>query len=216
MSEQTSAAAKTPILLGTSNPAKQDTLRWLVEGLPLNPVTPGQLNLHAAPEETADTHEAIAQVKAQDWSRAGSMLALASDGGLVLPALGSEWQSRYTHRFAGPVADDAHRQERLLELMRPYQGEERQASWVEALAVADRGNLLASWELQGANGIIGDRPANSPPTSGFWAFSVWYFPEFGKTYSELSLQQREELDDHWVRLRRSVHSFFQDHLGPDQ
>ena len=29
-----------PILLATGNPAKQQTLRWLLEGLNLRPVTP--------------------------------------------------------------------------------------------------------------------------------------------------------------------------------
>ena len=214
MSEQTSFAAKTPILLGTSNPAKQDTLEWLLEGLPLSPVTPDQLGLQAAPEETGDTHEAIAQIKARDWSRAGSMLTLASDGGLVIPALGSGWESRYTHRFAGPTADDARRQQYLLELMGPYRGEQRKATWVEALAVADRGRLLASWELQGATGTIADHYVDLPQTAGFWAFSIWYFPEFDKTYNQLSLQEREKLEDHWVRLRRLVQSFFQRHLRP--
>lgn len=213
MSEQTSSATKTPILLGTGNSAKQETLRWLLEGLPFYPMTPDELNLRLAPEETGDTHEAIARAKAKDWSRTGSMLALASDGGLVIPALGPGWQSRYTHRFAGPEANDAQRLERLLELTRPYRGEQRRASWVEALAIADRGSLLASWELQGATGIIGDQPVDSPQTSGFWAFSVWHFPQFDKTYNQLSLNEREELDDHWVQLRQLVHVFFHRLLG---
>ena len=214
MSDQTPVAAKTPILLGTRNPAKQDTLRWLLEELPLSPVTPDQLGLQAAPEETGDSHEAIARVKAQDWSRAGSMLALASDGGLLIPALGSRWESRYTHRFAGPAADDARRQDCLLELMRPYRGDNRKATWVEALAVADQGRLLASWELKGATGTIADRQAGPPQTSGFWACSLWYFPECDKTYNQLSPQEREKLDDHWVRLRRLIQGFFHRHLAP--
>ena len=141
------------------------------------------------------------------------MLALASDGGLQIPALGSGWESRYTHRFAGPAADDARRQGRLLELMRPYRGERRQATWVEALAVADQGRLLASWELQGATGAIADRCDEPPVASGFWAFSVWYFSEFDKTYDQLSLQELEKLNDHWVLLRRLVQSFFRRRLG---
>ena len=214
MSEQPASLSKTSILLGTNNPAKQDALRWLLEGLVLSPVTPAQLGLNAAPEETGDTHEIIARAKAQDWSRAGSMLTLASDGGLLIPALGPGWESRYTHRFAGPAADDTRRQERLLELMRPYSGEQREATWVEALAVANRGRLLASWELQGATGTIADRNVDPPQTSGFWAFSIWYFSGFDKNYNQLSLQEREELDDHWVQLRRLVRNFFHRHLGP--
>lgn len=200
----------TPILLATTNPAKQQKLRWLVQGLPLAPVTPKELGLNSAPEEEGETHETIARLKAQQWSEAGNMLAIASDGGLVIPALGGRWESRFTHRFAGPAADDSERLRRLLELLHPYQGAARQASWLEALAIADRGRVLASWELQGGKGVIAEGPGASPRVPGFWVFSVWYFPEFGKTYNQLAPEELASMDDHWTRLRQLVQRFFQD------
>ena len=81
------------------------------------------------------------------------------------------------------------------------------------MAVADQGRPLASWELQGSTGTIVDQYPDSPQTSGFWVFSIWYFPKFDKTYNQLSLEEREELADHWIRLRRLVQSFFHCHLG---
>ena len=89
MPTRPSSKRETPILLATGNPAKQQTLRWLLEGLDLRPTTPEQLGLESVPEEEGDTHQAIARLKAQEWSLAGSTLAIASDGGLVLPALGA-------------------------------------------------------------------------------------------------------------------------------
>ena len=207
------AAAKTPILLGTGNPAKTDVLRRLLEGPPLDPVTPNRLGLAADVEEAGDTHLAISALKAQEWSRAGSMLAVASDGGLLIPALGTRWDSRYTHRFAGPDADDAQRRERLLELMSPFTGEDRQATWVEALAIAQQGRLLAAWELQGATGLIAGRSSDHPQSPGFWVFSVWRFPQYDKTYDQLSPRQLEDLDDHWLRLRRLAQGFLDLYLG---
>ena len=178
-------------------------------------MTPAQLGLDDVPPEEGETHEAIARSKAALWSQAGSMLAIASDGGLVLPALGGRWESRYTHRFAGPAATNAQRLERLLDLMRPFQGDQRQATWVEAVALADHGKLLASWELKGAIGVIADKPTAVPEASEFWAFSVWYFPAFGKTYSQLSQEQREGLNDHWAQLRIKVREFFNLTWGRD-
>ena len=131
-------------------------------------MTPAQLALEDVPQEEGPTHEAIARHKAELWSLAGSMLAIASDGGLVLPALGGRWESRYTHRFAGPAADDAERLARLLELMRPFRGAEREASWREAVAIAHRGRILVSWELKGGTGLIADSPGDpyQVPASG--------------------------------------------------
>jgi inosine/xanthosine triphosphate pyrophosphatase family protein len=216
MSSQPASQGLTAILLSTGNPAKQHTLKWLLEGLPLSPVTPGRLGLRAAPREAGDTHEAIARAKARDWSRAASALAIASDGGLVLPALGTRWDSRRTHRFAGPAADDGQRLRGLLDLMRPYRGAEREASWIEAVAIADRGEVLASWELRGATGVIAESPGAPAQATGFWAFSLWYFPQLGKTYNQLSLEEREELRDHWARLRVLVRRFFRGWGAPDR
>ena len=204
----TSTTSHTPILLATGNPAKQDALRRLLAGLPLSPVTPEELGLSLEPEETGETHEQIAREKAEEWSRQGSMLAIASDGGLVVPALGARWESRYTHRFAGPAADDAERRRRLLELLQPGGGARREASWVEALAVADRGRTLQSWELTGASGVIAERPQAGPHTPGFWVFPLWYFPQFGKFYNDLTDAEQESLGDHWATLRRLAHSWF--------
>ena len=208
MTHANSTIDKIPILLATTNPAKEHTFRRLLEGLHLSPVTPAELGLESVPQEEGDTHEAIARSKAELWSLAGSTLAIASDGGLVLPALGGRWDSRYTHRFAGPAADDAERLNRLLELMRPFQGPEREASWREAVAIAQKGRILVSWELMGGTGLIADSPGDQYQVPGFWVFSVWYFPQFGKTYTQLSPGERESLDDHWTRLRQLVQRYF--------
>lgn len=210
---QPTPPTNTRILLATSNKAKQETLRWLLEGLPLEMVTLEELGLTSVPDEPGETHEEIARLKAQTWSEVGSMLVIASDGGLVIPALGDNWESRFTHRFAGPATDDEGRLKRLMEIMQPYQGQQREASWVEAVAVADSGNVLASWELPGSTGIIADEPGLQHYTPGFWVFSVWYFPQLGKLYNELTSEEKESLDDHWTRLKERVQQFFKARLS---
>ncbi len=199
-----------PVLLATGNLDKQRMLRWLLEGLPVNPVTPAELGIAAAPDESADTHQAIARAKAEEWSRATSMTSIASDGGLLVPVLGANWESRYTRRFAGSAADDGERQRRLLSLMQPYSGYDRAAAFVEGLAVASNGRTLASWEVSGATGLIIDDIAQvGDPTDGdgFWVFPLWYFPEFGRTYDRLTASERASLGDHWETLRALVREF---------
>jgi XTP/dITP diphosphohydrolase len=196
------------ILLATGNPAKQEALRGLLAGLPLELITPRDLGLDSVPDEAGETHEDIARSKARDWSRAADMLVIASDGGLVIPALGSDWESRFTHRFAGALATDEDRMRLLLELMRPYRGRDREASWMEAVAVADRGRVLASWERAGSTGVILEEPGDSPRVPGFWVFSLWYFPRLGKTYNQLSELEKESLGDHWTGLRALVQEYF--------
>ncbi len=219
--QESTKTGKTRILLATGNPAKQATLQWLLEDLPLETVTPGELGLTSVPDEEGETHQAIARQKATAWSRAASMLVIASDGGLIIPALGANWESRFTHRFAGASANDQDRLRVLLELMRPYRGADREASWVESVAIAAQGQILTSWELAGATGLIADVPredsGEDPAVEGFWVFSVWRFPKFGKYYNQLTETERISLDDHWTQLRAKVQSYFQkefQHLSP--
>lgn len=205
-----SSAQPPSILLATGNLDKQRMLRWLLAGLPLNPVTPADLGVFAEPDESADTHEAIARAKAEEWSLAAGIPAIATDGGLLVPTLGANWESRYTRRFAGPAAADAERQRRLLELLQPYSGEERNAAFVEGLAIARQGQTLASWEVQGATGRIVDNLADAgAPTDGegFWVFPLWHFPQYGLTYDRLAESQRAALGDHWSALRGLVREF---------
>ncbi len=204
----TASDAPTSILLATNNRAKQQALRGLLEGLPLNPVTPAELGLVADPDETAETHEAIAVEKAVEWSRLAGMLAIASDGGLLVPSLGANWESRYTHRFAGPAADDDERRSRLLQLLGNAEGTERAASWMEALAIADSGKPLKAWELQGGSGVIAREAEPGPHAPGFWVFPLWYFPEIGKYYNKLSQKEKASLGDHWATLKGLVREYF--------
>ena len=216
-----------PILLATGNPDKQRMLQWLLAGLPVRPVKPADLPVHAEPDESGETHESIARAKAAAWSQAAGMPAVASDGGLLLPALGANWESRYTRRFAGPAADDAERQRRLLELLAPYSGAARSAAFVEGLAIADAGQTVASWEVQGPTGrIVNTLPEADSPTGpiastlaeadsptaggGFWVFPLWRFAEYGRTYDRLTEAERAALGDHWAALRELVRKFLPD------
>ncbi len=194
--------------MATTNPAKQDKLQWLLEGLPLVCCTPFQANLqdYVPPEETGASHSEIAEQKAVAWSEAASMLTICTDGGLTIPALGDRWQSILTRRLTGNGGDE-ERVQRLLELMRSYPPEQRQASWIEALAVADNGRLLACWEVQGTTGVVAETAGQLGSVPGFWAFSVWEIPTLRKRYNELSEAELAAVDDHWTQLKGLVQAF---------
>ena len=197
------------ILLGTGNLAKQETLRWLLDGLSLRCFTPADLGLTTVPDETGSTHLEIACQKALQWSATTSMLVIASDGGLTVPSLGDCWESRFTHRFAGQAASDKDRINQLLELMKSFTGEDRTASWIESIALADHTEVLTSWEITGADGLISNDPVEDTGIPGFWVFSIWFIPQFGKYYNQLTTFEKETINDHWGQLKRNVQAFFQ-------
>ncbi len=203
------------MVLATTNPDKLNMLRWVLEGVPIETIAPDQLpmNQRQPPVEDGVSHETIARNKALDWSNSTSLCALASDGGLHIPALGRSWSSLQTRRFAGEGVDNQGISQALLELMEPFKGEDRRVSWVEAMAVAYDGRCLASWEVVGAQGLLLDHLPSQSRADGFWVFPLWHMPAFGKTYDQLSPEELDQVQDHWVQLRNHFLGFFQAYQG---
>ena len=180
----------------------------MLEGLPVSCLPLSQLPSGGVPDEIGSTFEENARLKAVQGSSAFGGLAIASDGGLGIPALGSGWERLLTARFAGEDATDEVRARRLLALAAGKTGEERRVSWTEAIALAEKGQLLASWEESGTEGYLTESydPASAIP--GFWVYSLWRVPRFNKRYVELTPEELAQVDVTWRRLKERVQGFF--------
>lgn len=177
-----------PIVLATSNPAKRAQLHWVLQGLPLNPV---EVPVVDVPEESPSL-AGNASAKALAYSRSG--LAIASDGGLEVPALGDRWNPVFTQRQG---------QARLRELTADLR--DRRIRWVEAVALAEGEQLLATWTCSGTEGVL--EPEPWPQPADFWVWDIFVFPEIGRHWSQLTTAERERVDITWVQLRRRVQAF---------
>ena len=188
------------ILLATNNPAKQDRMSWLLKDSGCICVIPEQLSLEmpSIPEE-GSSHESNARTKALVWSQIYGGLTLASDGGLVIPALGSYWNSLNTRRFS--TSNDVGRAHDLLSIMNSLKGQERLAHWLESIAIANNGDLLHLFSVRSGEGFIARDVKNCLIEEGFWVGSIWYFPQFGKRYTELTQGELQRMGDHWVALK---------------
>lgn len=195
------------ILLATGNAAKQAKLRWLIDGLGFSTVTPRDLGLDFDPPEHGHTHLEVAQAKALAWADAADCLAIASDGGLDIPALGPAWNSLFTRRAAGDVPDDQARADHLLALMRGRTGAERDAFKREAVAVSRPGRVLGVWEAGGAIGRVAESYDPAKISGGFWLPAVLWDPRFGKYVADLTPAEAETTENGWNELRGVVRPF---------
>jgi inosine/xanthosine triphosphate pyrophosphatase family protein len=199
------------ILLGTSNTEKLQALSLLLHGLPLNLLSPEDLESRVGPDENGGTHHGNASLKAQYWSIQCDGLAIASDGGLVIPSAFGTWSSLYTNRiFADIKAKE--RPSALLELLDRYQITDRRAFWIEAVAIALKGDLVATWVARSSMGEIAHTVNEQVPVSGFWVNTVWYFSDLGKYYGSLSSEEIAISPDHWSVLHSEVRVFFEKYL----
>jgi XTP/dITP diphosphohydrolase len=184
-----------PLLVASSNAGKLREYRALAAAAGTSIQLELISNFDALPqfEETAPTFAENAAGKALHYSRFARGLVIADDSGLVVPALDGR-PGVHSARYAGPNASDADRNQKLLDEMRGMRGESRRARFVCVLALAKGGKARGIFSAA-AEGEILDQPRGA---GGFGYDPIFYFPALGKTYAEIS---REEKNKHSHRGR---------------
>ncbi len=138
-------------------------------------------------DETGSSFEENARLKALAYSRHTSHPVLADDSGLEVFALDCR-PGIFSARYAGPRATDAERIRKLLDELSGHGGD-RSARFVCALALARHGDLLVEAEGE-CRGVIAAEPSG---TNGFGYDPVFFFAELGKTYAELSEEEKNRI-----------------------
>ncbi len=144
-------------------------------------------------DEHAPTFAENAAGKALHYSRFSPGLVIADDSGLVVPALGGA-PGVHSARYAGPGASDADRIRKLLDAVRGKSGGQRRARFVCVIAVAEKGRVRGLFSAS-AEGELLEAPRGS---SGFGYDPIFFFPALGKSFAEIS---REEKNRHSHRGR---------------
>ena len=154
------------------------------------------------PEETGDSFEANAALKAGAAAEASGLPSLADDSGLVVPALGGA-PGIYSARWAGPTKDFRIAMERV---HRELGEQDRSAFFVAVLALAwPDGNLdLFRGEVAGA--LVW------PPRGerGF-GYDPMFVPEGGvATFGEIEPAQKHRISHRAGAFAKLVKGCFQD------
>lgn len=148
-------------------------------------------------DESAPTFAENAVGKALHYSRFSPELVLADDSGLVVPALGGA-PGVHSARYAGPHATDADRCRKLLREMDHH--EDRGARFVCVIALAQRGKALLVVSDR-ADGVLTREPRGE---RGFGYDPIFFFPEFGRTYAELSLVEKNTYSHRGKTFRKAL------------
>jgi XTP/dITP diphosphohydrolase len=140
------ALAASRLVIASHNPGKVEEITALLAPFGVKTVSAQSLGI-PEPEETGDTFEANAAMKARAAAKASGLPALADDSGLVVPALGGA-PGIYSARWAGEAKDFRLAMERV---HHELGDRDRTASFVAvlALASADGGAELFRGEVQG-------------------------------------------------------------------
>lgn len=173
--------------MASSNPGKLREYRALAElaGASVDIAFIPIFDSLAAFEEIWPTIAENAAGKALHYSRLAEGVVIADDSGLVVPALGGAPGVR-SARYAGPEASDEDRVQKVLNEMQGKKGEDRRARFVCVVAVAESGKMRGLFSAS-AEGILLDEPRGH---DGFGYDPIFFFPALGKTYAEISREEK--------------------------
>lgn len=172
----------TRLLIATNNRGKVREYQELLAGLPLEITFPAEEGYWLEVEESGETFEENACLKARAFARHSGLLTLADDSGLEVDALGGA-PGVYSARYAGPGASDADRYRKLLADLAEVPEDQRSARFRCVIAVA-RPDGRVETAAGACEGQIGFEPRGD--------YGFGYDPVFivagqgGKTMAELA------------------------------
>jgi XTP/dITP diphosphohydrolase len=191
------------LFLASSNPGKLREYQILTGGSPIEIALLSNFDQIPVFEESATTFAENSAGKALHYSRFAPGMVLADDSGLVVPALGGA-PGVYSARYAGPNASDEDRYRKLLREMKSKQGEERRAHFVCVSSLARNGRVLAVVS-DAAEGTITAEPRGD---DGFGYDPVFYFKELGRTYAEITGEEKNQYS-HRGKVFRKLLAFLE-------
>ena len=182
--------------MASSNAGKIREIARLLEPLNVTIVPQTELGVSDA-DETGDTFEANAIIKARHAAAATGLPAIADDSGLSVDALGGA-PGVHSARYAGAHADDEANNDKLLQALEHVADEDRGAAfhcvacYVES---ADAEPLLAHGEWRGS--ILRERRGDG----GFGYDPLFLDLQSGRASAELTAEEKNARSHRGQALR---------------
>lgn len=186
----------TRLVLATGNRGKIEELRAFLGGLPVEVMGYADFPGIVPADEDGTTFAENALKKARAVCAQTGLPALADDSGLEVDALGGR-PGVLSARYAGPEADDAANNARLLAEMALVPPGRRSARYRVVLAL-----VLPDGREFTCEGVSEGEILAAPRGSGGFGYDpVFYVPELDKTFAELSPAERRERSHRFRALR---------------
>ncbi len=185
------------LLVASGNPKKLKELQELLADLPVALVSLKHFPQITEVEEDGKTFVENASKKALGYTKQSGCLTLADDSGLAIDYLKGE-PGIHSARFAGPEKNDLKNCQKVLKLLEGVPSEKRSASFRCAVALATPSQVVSVVE-EAVYGRIADRMEGS---NGFGYDPLFFYPEFGKTFGQVSPKLKHSVSHRGMALRK--------------
>jgi len=171
------------LVLATTNKGKTRELQNILKDYPIEIKNLSDFGPIPEVVEDGETFDDNAYKKAAFTARVLGYPALADDSGLCVEALDGA-PGVYSARYAGEEATDADNVAKLLEEMKDK--EDRRASFQCVISIAVPTGAALTYEGR-CDGVLTREPAGD---NGFGYDPLFFFPEFDKTFAQLSMEEK--------------------------
>jgi XTP/dITP diphosphohydrolase len=202
------AAARPRLLVATHSPHKLTELRELLRLEHAELVSLDDLGIDDDPDETGETFETNARIKARYGARRTGLPTLADDSGLEVDALDGGPGVR-TRRYAGPNATDAQNNAKLLAALDGLPPGRRGARYVCVLALAlpePGAGPRHAVPTRLVRGTSRGRIATAPRGSGGFGYDPIFEPAGeppgGRTFGQWSVEEKHAVSHRGRAARR--------------
>ena len=187
------------LLIATRNRGKLRELTELLGDVPYQLVSLDDLGIDGDVEETGETFEENAVLKAETYCEFAGVMTLADDSGLEVDALDGEPGVR-SARYAGPDATDAERVEFLLGNLDGTDPDTWTARFRCVIAIAEPGRptILRSGSCEGR---IVSEPRGE---NGFGYDPIFEFPDIGLTMAEIPDDRKNRVSHRAEAARKAA------------
>lgn len=175
-----SSGATTKLLLATTNAKKLKELQDILEDLPVTCLSLCDFPDVKTVEETGQTFEENAKIKAMGYAGQTGVLTLGEDSGICCDALQGV-PGVFSARFCGEFHSDEANNAKLLEVMQDVPDEKRSAYYESAIALAEPTKLVGVVRGR-VHGMITRELLGA---GGFGYDPIFFYPPFQKTFGEV-------------------------------
>ncbi len=198
------------MILASNNAHKAEELRAILSVLGVETLTMRESGFSSDPEENGTTFAENAYIKAKSLFDLAGCAVIADDSGLAVDALGGA-PGVYSARYVGEDADDAKNNEKLLRELENIADPRRTAAFVSSICcILPDGRVLRAEGR--CPGIILRRAAGD---GGFGYDPLFYVPEYGKTFAEMSSAEKNSVS-HRARALREFSRIFTEEMRKEK
>ncbi len=183
------------LIAATNNTHKVIEFKRILEPLGYTVLSQKEAGIHIEVEETGETFEENAYLKAKSVYEASGLPTVADDSGIAVDALNGA-PGVYSARYGGPALDDVGRYEKLLAEMENVPDSNRTARFVCAISL-----ILSNEKVYSFTGVCEGKIGYAPRGENGFGYDP-IFMVGDKSTAELSPAEKDKISHRGQALRK--------------